>query len=217
MIDQDAWNELSDLYLSEQEYTKAAFCIEELILQNPHNHLFFLRFAEIKHTQVCVENSIFYYLTIIIIRILLSYDFFNSQGGYENLELAMAYYCQALKLSPSNMRALFGLYLVNIFNFLTVASVSYYREILMPVVYHSRPPNICILPLNVTSTGKRKSRTLCPGRWSRYKLSKPLIHSSIVSVYGSFRGEKLSIFVISGMIKYRNRIRRLILCKISKI
>lgn len=25
----------------------------------------------------------------------------------------MAYYCQALKLSPSNMRALFGLYLVS--------------------------------------------------------------------------------------------------------
>lgn len=34
------------------------------------------------------------------------------QGGFDNLELAMAYYCQALKLSPSNMRALFGLFLV---------------------------------------------------------------------------------------------------------
>ncbi|XKL62742.1 hypothetical protein PGB90_002575 [Kerria lacca] len=83
MIDQDAWNELCDLYLNEQEYAKAAFCMEELILQNPHNHLFHLRFAEIKYTQ----------------------------GGIDNLELALAYYCQALKLSPSNMRALFGLYL----------------------------------------------------------------------------------------------------------
>lgn len=52
MIDQDAWNELCDLYLLEQEYAKAAFCMEELILQNPHNHLFHLRFAEIKYTQV---------------------------------------------------------------------------------------------------------------------------------------------------------------------
>lgn len=52
MIDQDAWNELCDLYLLEQEYPKAAFCMEELILQNPHNHLFHLRFAEIKYTQV---------------------------------------------------------------------------------------------------------------------------------------------------------------------
>lgn len=83
MMDQDAWNELCDLYLSEQEYAKAAFCMEELILQNPHNHLFHLRFAEIKYTQ----------------------------GGFDNLELAMAYYCQALKLSPSNMRALFGVFL----------------------------------------------------------------------------------------------------------
>lgn len=83
MIDQEAWNELCDMYLSEQEYAKAAFCMEELILQNPHNHLFHLRFADIKYTQ----------------------------GGYDNLELAMAYYSQALKLSPSNMRALFGLFL----------------------------------------------------------------------------------------------------------
>ena len=54
-MDQDAWNELCDLYLSEQEYAKAAFCMEELILQNPHNHLFHLRFAEIKYTQVQVN------------------------------------------------------------------------------------------------------------------------------------------------------------------
>lgn len=59
MIDQDAWNELCDLYLLEQEYAKAAFCMEELILQNPHNHLFHLRFAEIKYTQV---RTVLHYL-----------------------------------------------------------------------------------------------------------------------------------------------------------
>jgi hypothetical protein len=52
MIDQEAWQELSELYLTEQEYGKAAFCMEELILHNPHNHLFHQRYAEIKYTQV---------------------------------------------------------------------------------------------------------------------------------------------------------------------
>jgi hypothetical protein len=34
------------------------------------------------------------------------------QGGFENMELARAHYCLALKLSPSNIRALYGLFLV---------------------------------------------------------------------------------------------------------
>ena len=32
-------------------------------------------------------------------------------GGYDNLEIAKQYYCQAVKLAPSNMRALHGLLL----------------------------------------------------------------------------------------------------------
>lgn len=83
MIDQEAWQELSDLYLQEQEYGRAAFCIEELILHNPHNHLLHQRYAEIRYTQ----------------------------GGFENLELARSHYCLALKLNPNNMRALYGLFL----------------------------------------------------------------------------------------------------------
>ena len=37
MCDGEAWMELCEIYILEQEYTKAAFCCEELILQNPHN------------------------------------------------------------------------------------------------------------------------------------------------------------------------------------
>ncbi|XP_014239426.1 ER membrane protein complex subunit 2-A-like [Cimex lectularius] len=83
MVDQEAWQELCDLYLIEQDYAKAAFCMEELILHNPHNHLFHQRLAEIKFTQ----------------------------GGLENFEIAKSYYAQALKLNPDNMRALYGLYI----------------------------------------------------------------------------------------------------------
>ncbi|XP_066598925.1 ER membrane protein complex subunit 2-like isoform X2 [Prorops nasuta] len=83
MSDQEGWHELCDLYLQEQDYVKAAFCMEELILHNPHSHLIHQRYAEIKY----------------------------SQGGLENMELAKAYFCQAIKLNPNNIRALYGLLL----------------------------------------------------------------------------------------------------------
>ena len=47
MSDYEAWLELSDLYLQEQDYGRAAFCLEELLLSNPHNHLYHQRYAEV--------------------------------------------------------------------------------------------------------------------------------------------------------------------------
>ncbi|GIX95275.1 ER membrane protein complex subunit 2 [Caerostris darwini] len=83
MSDHEAWMELSDLYLMEQDYNKAAFCFEELILYNPHNHLYHQRYAEIQYTI----------------------------GGLENMELARAYFAQSIKLNPRNMRSLYGFFL----------------------------------------------------------------------------------------------------------
>jgi len=85
MADVEAWQELSELYIAEQDFSKAAFCVEELILHNPHNHLLHQRYADIKYTQ----------------------------GGVENLETARSYYSQTLKINPKNMRALYGLYLTS--------------------------------------------------------------------------------------------------------
>ncbi|XP_062836159.1 ER membrane protein complex subunit 2 isoform X1 [Anolis carolinensis] len=81
--DQEAWHELAELYINEHDYAKAAFCLEELMMTNPHNHLYCQQFAEVKYTQ----------------------------GGLENLELSRKYFSQALKLNNRNMRALFGLYM----------------------------------------------------------------------------------------------------------
>ncbi|XP_013782710.1 ER membrane protein complex subunit 2-like [Limulus polyphemus] len=83
MSDQEAWMELCSLYIQEQDYNKAAFCMEELILSNPHNHLYHQRYAEIQYTI----------------------------GGPEGMKLARSYFAQAVKLNPHNMRALFGLFL----------------------------------------------------------------------------------------------------------
>ncbi|XP_068622901.1 ER membrane protein complex subunit 2-like [Battus philenor] len=84
MSDVEAWQELSELYLQMQEYGRAAFCVEELILHQPHNHLMHQRLADIRYTM----------------------------GGVDNMELAKTYYCQTLKLNPDNVRALLGLFLV---------------------------------------------------------------------------------------------------------
>lgn len=52
MSDQEAWQELCSLYMAESEYVKAAFCMEEVLLHNPHSHLIHQRLAEIRYTMV---------------------------------------------------------------------------------------------------------------------------------------------------------------------
>lgn len=83
MNDHEAWIQLSEFYIQEQEYAKAAFCVEELILSNPHNHLYHERYADIQY----------------------------SIGTGDSLELARSYYAQATKLKPSSLHALYGLIL----------------------------------------------------------------------------------------------------------
>ncbi|XP_071854602.1 ER membrane protein complex subunit 2-like [Apostichopus japonicus] len=83
MSDSEAWMELAELYIQEQDYSKAAFCFEELILYNPHHHLYHQRYAEILYTQ----------------------------GGIDNLEIARKYFAQAVKLNSNNIRALYGMLL----------------------------------------------------------------------------------------------------------
>ncbi|XP_047134639.1 ER membrane protein complex subunit 2 [Hydra vulgaris] len=83
MADQEAWMELSELYIKQQEFSKAAFCMEEVMLSHPHNHLYHQRYAEIQYT-------------------------INTP---DSMEKARMYFAQALKLDPNNVRALYGLFL----------------------------------------------------------------------------------------------------------
>jgi len=59
--DHEAWLELCEAYLNELEYAKAAFCLEELILMYPHNHVYYQRYADIKYTQGSYEMARNYY------------------------------------------------------------------------------------------------------------------------------------------------------------
>lgn len=83
MNDHEAWIQLSNLYIQEQEYAKAAFCLEELILTSPHNHLYHEKYAEIQYTI----------------------------GTPDSLELARAYFSQSVRLKPNSVRGLYGLIL----------------------------------------------------------------------------------------------------------
>lgn len=82
MADYESWSELASLYISQHQYDKAAFCLEELILSNPHNYIFHQRYAEVCYTQNTTES----------------------------LEIARKHYATSLKLKPSNLRSLYGLY-----------------------------------------------------------------------------------------------------------
>jgi len=46
--DIDAWLQLADLYLLDNQCQQAAYCIEEVILIDPSNHLYYLRYADIQ-------------------------------------------------------------------------------------------------------------------------------------------------------------------------
>ena len=45
--DHEAWLELCEAYLNEMEFSKAIFCLEELILMYPHNHVYYQRYADV--------------------------------------------------------------------------------------------------------------------------------------------------------------------------
>jgi hypothetical protein len=47
MPDFEGWMEVCNLYLSQLDYPKACYCMEEFIMSNPHNHLFYQKFAEV--------------------------------------------------------------------------------------------------------------------------------------------------------------------------
>lgn len=48
--DAEGWSELCNLYLAQHLYEQAAFCCEELILLQPANHIWYLKYAEILYT-----------------------------------------------------------------------------------------------------------------------------------------------------------------------
>jgi len=83
MTDAEGWTELANLYIAADQHKHAAFCYEELILLQPYNYAYHLKYAELQYTI----------------------------GGHENVELALKHYQQSLDLKTDNVQALYGIYL----------------------------------------------------------------------------------------------------------
>lgn len=61
MQDVEAWTELASLYLAENMYPQAAFCVEELLLLRPQNHLYHIRYADLMYTLAKFDLALKYY------------------------------------------------------------------------------------------------------------------------------------------------------------
>jgi len=88
--DHEAWLMLHDLYLATQQYKRAAFAIEELILINPMSYIYHIRAGEVTYTMGVASNG----------------------GSHDQLLTARKYFAHALELKPDCLRALYGILLV---------------------------------------------------------------------------------------------------------
>jgi len=80
--DADAWNALAGIYINEQRYTQALYCLEEVLLHQPGNPRALLRYAEVNYT--C--------------------------GTTEAFAVAAKYFARTVQLTQGRLpRALFGL------------------------------------------------------------------------------------------------------------
>ncbi|CAI2347183.1 unnamed protein product [Caenorhabditis sp. 36 PRJEB53466] len=90
--DPEAWLQLSELFLLENDVAKAVHCLEECVLISPLTSMYLRRLGDLRYTQ----------------------------GGLENVELARAYYERALKINPTDLRSQYGILLSN--NFIASSS-----------------------------------------------------------------------------------------------
>lgn len=82
MDEKDGWLELCDLYISQIDIKSAGYCMEEMILTNPMNFLYHLKFAEICYTR-----------------------------GDKFWDISAKHYAKVLTLNKNCTRALYGLLL----------------------------------------------------------------------------------------------------------
>ncbi|KAG0279983.1 ER membrane complex subunit 2 [Linnemannia exigua] len=63
--DFEGWLQLADLYLEELMYSQAAFCMEEVLMLQPQNHIFHLKYAEILYTQDNIQLALKQYCRVV--------------------------------------------------------------------------------------------------------------------------------------------------------
>jgi ER membrane protein complex subunit 2 len=71
MDDHEAWYELSDIYLLASNYTKAVYCLEEVLLHQPNNFMIYIKLGDIlsslNNSEASV-NAVKYYSQSVLIK-----------------------------------------------------------------------------------------------------------------------------------------------------
>ncbi|KAJ1971081.1 tetratricopeptide repeat domain-containing protein, partial [Dimargaris verticillata] len=63
--DQQGWLELCELYLADNRHGEAGYCLEELILLQPVNHIYHLKYAELQYTMHNYGVAFKYYCRVL--------------------------------------------------------------------------------------------------------------------------------------------------------
>lgn len=132
-MDYEGWMELGELYLDQLEYDKAAFCFEELIVINPYNHLFHLKYADVSSPAVSLFHSHLPFpmtmavssvvrpieiVMLIVCDVGQAHSLITLTGLFQikysqgEFELARVYYSQAYRMSAASARSMYGYILV---------------------------------------------------------------------------------------------------------
>jgi len=82
-MDREMWHELTEMYMLEGQLSRAAYCLEDVLLQDPRNMYTVLSYAELVFS--------------------VGQDF----------DLARKYFCLACEIDDTNLRALWGLFWCN--------------------------------------------------------------------------------------------------------
>jgi len=96
--DDDGWMFLADLYIDLGYYSRAAFCLEEIVMKNPHTAHYHIRLAEIYYTWASLEPR--------------NKETNSKESTLDNFENCKFHYAHAIRLtlnsSVPNLRAFFG-------------------------------------------------------------------------------------------------------------
>lgn len=96
MGDASTWMELAEIYLENSEHAEAAYCLEELVLLDPHNCHHHNRLADVYYTIGGVES-----LLRARKHYTMSLNYQSAESNYRAL-IGLIYTCQALASSASS-------------------------------------------------------------------------------------------------------------------
>jgi len=102
--DAECWAQLAELYLQQNLYNQAIFCLEEVLLIIPNAYNIHARLGELQY--ISAESS---------------------GSELQKLEASVKWFCRSIELCDGYLRGLYGLKLVSVLNFDIQMENSHYK------------------------------------------------------------------------------------------